>query len=132
MMRLLAGAGLLILAMAGCGGAGPGATPASSTGPALGSEFTLRVGERAVVEDLGVGFDAVREDSRCPRGKQCVWEGDAIVVVSLASPPNGASTTAELHTNPKFARTTEYARYRVELVDLNVPGDALTVRVTGR
>jgi len=50
----------------------------------LGSSFRLVDGES--VEELGtLRFEAVTEDSRCPTGVDCVWEGEATVQISLYS-----------------------------------------------
>lgn len=71
-----------------------------STGPEVGEAFTLKPGETVTLELDGVGvrFVRVSEDSRCPTRVQCVWAGDAAVVIEIVPP---ASDTAEhsLHTN---------------------------------
>jgi hypothetical protein len=43
----------------------------------LGEEFSLRIGESAGIngEALRIKFVEVTEDSRCPTGVVCVWEG---------------------------------------------------------
>ncbi|MFC1932604.1 hypothetical protein ACFLXU_03105 [Chloroflexota bacterium] len=43
----------------------------------LGQEFSLRIGESASIrgEELQVRFLEVTEDSRCPTGVVCIWEG---------------------------------------------------------
>jgi hypothetical protein len=58
---------------------------AQSLRVAMGSVFKLPVGGSAQIEGtaLQVGFDAVTSDSRCPKGEQCVWAGDAAVRVWL-------------------------------------------------
>lgn len=45
----------------------------------LGREFILPVGYTAVIdgENLGVKFNAVTQDSRCPKGVTCIWAGEA-------------------------------------------------------
>jgi hypothetical protein len=66
----------------------------------LGESFVLGVGQSARIEAeaLDVGFDGVTADSRCPKGEQCIWEGDATVRVWLqrASEPK---KVYELHTS---------------------------------
>lgn len=66
----------------------------------LGESFVLGVGQSARIEAeaLDVGFDDVTADSRCPKGEQCIWEGDATVRVWLqrASEPK---KVYELHTS---------------------------------
>jgi hypothetical protein len=65
---------------------------------ALGRKFSLRVGESAQVEGEGleIGFESVVADSRCPKGEQCIREGEATIRVWLRKAP-GARETQELH-----------------------------------
>jgi hypothetical protein len=45
----------------------------------LNTQFTLPVGQTAVLKDTGISFkfDAVTGDSRCPSGVQCIQAGNA-------------------------------------------------------
>lgn len=63
--------------------------------------FRLRVGESTRTEggEWEIGFEGVSADSRCPKGEQCVWAGDATVRVWLKK-AGGARSTHELHTAP--------------------------------
>ena len=72
------------------------------TGPEVGSEFTLELGERATLDAVhaSVRFLAVSEDSRCPSQVQCVWAGDGAVVLEIA-PAEGDAAEDTLHTNPE-------------------------------
>lgn len=60
--------------------------------------FTLAPGESVEIEgaDLRVRFLEVRGDSRCPADVECVWEGDAEVVVETVR--EGLSRVWHLHT----------------------------------
>ena len=94
----------------------------SATGPndvRLAEEFTLAPGESARIqgESLTVAFDSVTSDSRCPTNVNCVWEGDAVVAVTL-SQPGRERATVELHTSGRFARTAGYGDLEVALVTL--------------
>lgn len=73
----------------------------SGTQPNLGDEFSLGVGERAAIPALAlsVRFVAVPDDSRCPSRAQCIWAGDAMVLLETA-PLDGDAKTDTLHTNP--------------------------------
>lgn len=77
----------------------------SVTGPSLGDQFTLRVSESVTVNSLPhhsmaawVHFVGVVEDSRCPSQVQCVWQGDAEVVVESALVRGGARGEVRLDT----------------------------------
>ena len=84
----------------------------------VGDTVRLRIGESFVVteEDVTIHFDAVIEDSRCPTGVTCVWEGDG--VVKLTASKNGQNVSLELHTHPNFAGEGSAHGCRIRLVGL--------------
>jgi hypothetical protein len=51
----------------------------------LGQEFSLSISQSAVIagEDLEITFEEVSEDSRCPEGAVCVWEGRVVCFVKI-------------------------------------------------
>lgn len=91
---------------------------------ALGEEFALAAGEAARVrgEALTVRFESVPADSRCGKGEQCVWEGDATVRLSLQK-GSEAPKTLDLHTS-KRARSSESSQSSAAV-------DAYSVRLVG-
>jgi hypothetical protein len=90
--------------LAACASAGSG--PAAPT-PAVNEEFTLAPGQTAVVNDakISLTFETVREDSRCPSDVQCVWEGDAVVVLKVKTTAD--EVTREVHTQGGESRPRE-------------------------
>ena len=54
-------------------------------GVSIGEEFSLHIGESASVrgEELQISFLEVTEDSRCPRGVTCIWEGRVSCLVEI-------------------------------------------------
>lgn len=104
----------------------------ASAQAAFSTTVKLHLGQQVVLagENLSVGFDSVRDDSRCPPDVQCIWAGDATVLVSLAKPATGPRTVVELHTNPQFPGSADYAGYHVVLRKLNTAGDQLTLSIT--
>jgi hypothetical protein len=94
--------------------------PSAPRAAALDESFSLRVGESARIEAeaLQIGFEGVRADSRCPRGEQCIWEGDAIVRVWLQK-DSRTKETCELHTSTKKQGEVSYLGYVVRLVRLD-------------
>jgi hypothetical protein len=126
-MKLLAP--LCVLLVLGCAPApAPGTAAPSPSSVAPGTDFALKLGQSRTVTGIDVGFDSVLSDSRCKPGVQCVWEGDAVVAVSLTGGEDGRKG-AELHSNDRFPRTADHSGHRVELVSLNAPADEITVRV---
>jgi len=76
----------------------------TTTGPRVGDEFELKVGESIVLDDIGVwlAFGGVSSDSRCPSQGMCVWAGDAAVLVEVAPFPDVLKADSKidtLHTN---------------------------------
>lgn len=63
----------------------PSAVPADLLAAAVGVPFEVPLGGSFAVGDTGVtvGFSAVPEDSRCPDGVQCLWQGRAVVSVEV-------------------------------------------------
>lgn len=53
----------------------------------LDESITLAVGEAAMVEGtpLTIRFVEVEEDSRCPTGVDCVWEGVAVTLLEVSA-----------------------------------------------
>ena len=52
----------------------------------LGEEFSLKSGQTAVIsgENLKIEFIEVTEDSRCPKGATCIWEGRVTALVEIS------------------------------------------------
>lgn len=85
---------LLILATGGCSGSSSESAP-EVRASATGEPFVLAQGESVEVVKHALQFLDVVEDSRCPEGVTCVWEGRAKVRLS-ASNPQGLSATQVL------------------------------------
>jgi len=69
----------ILLATSGCGG-GP-----SDIKARINEEFSLSMGQRALIvgENLGIRFEEVTEDSRCPREVTCIWAGRVTCMVEI-------------------------------------------------
>ena len=85
-----------------------------------GKEFSLRIGESAKIkgEDLQVRFLEVTEDSRCPAGVTCIWEGRVSCLVEITygkSPERVTLTEPGLTDFPSRQAFHEYTlAYHVE------------------
>ena len=117
-LSMLSLAGLVVA----CGGGGttitpPPATPAPAVGATaagaaaqlsvtMGQQFPLHVGQSASVAGVSsvITLRAVRNDSRCPAGTQCVQAGNAEVVLDVAQ-GGGAPSSVTLNTTPAGERT---------------------------
>jgi hypothetical protein len=100
---------VVVLILCGCAAkAGPK--------PALGATFILRYGERATIstERLSLTFQKVLEESRCPAGVTCIWEGNARIVLKAERPPAAASML-ELNTSGRYPAEAAYEGYTVRL-----------------
>jgi hypothetical protein len=110
-MRVLVCGVLLAAALAGGGCASADDSAGEEkpvTSATTNGETTLKVGEKSG----GMTFTAVTADSRCPRSVQCVWAGDATVVITGADGPH------ELHVNAE-PKSATIDGTRVELVRLD-------------
>ena len=87
----------------------------------LDQSFTLHIGERALINDVGLSIEFVEvpADSRCPSNALilCVWEGDGAVLIE-ATASSGGSLVDTLHTNLE-PRTLDVASITLELVSLD-------------
>lgn len=43
----------------------------------------LMYGKTISIEDLEFKFVAIESDSRCPKGVQCIWAGEAVVLIDV-------------------------------------------------
>jgi len=59
----------------------------------------------------------VVSEGRCPKGVQCIWEGDAAVELRVA-PAGGDAQTITLHTNDRFERQAVIGGVTVRLEQL--------------
>jgi hypothetical protein len=104
----------LTLALAAC------ASNPTGTEVATGSEFLLRPGESATVEgaQLGVRFDVVASDSRCPADVVCIQLGtaEAIFTTSEAGGPEASLT---LRTSPGDGQRATVGAWTLTLVRLD-------------
>jgi hypothetical protein len=119
---------LLFLAACASGGAN---TPSPT--PALNEEFTLAPGQTASVTGTNVRltFDRVSEDSRCPTDVNCIWEGDAVVVLKVQVEAEEA--TREVHTQGREPRSRKapVGDYVVTLVRLDpAPRSTTTIEAS--
>src|SRR4030042_1368138 len=53
---------------------------------ALNNEFSLAIGQTAELpeEQLTIEFKGIQEDSRCPRGATCIWQGRVSCVLQVS------------------------------------------------
>ena len=81
----------------------------------LGQSFALKLGRQAAVssEKLRIRFASVPQDSRCPKGEQCITAGEARVALEV-SVGDAAPTAVELGTSEEV----DVAGFQVRLVGL--------------
>lgn len=68
-------------------------------------------------DKVKICLDSVYNDSRCPNGIQCIWEGDALADFTMTS----AKTTNRftLHSNTKFQNDTIIEGISIKLIQIN-------------
>lgn len=99
-----------------------GAQAAAQTTTAAGHEFELQAGEVVRFDGgrLRIRFARVASDSRCPVDVDCVWAGNAEVLLELRASGRRGTKTVRLNTNPSPERPGEaqYGRYTIKLTGL--------------
>jgi hypothetical protein len=85
----------------------------------LGREFTLKVGEQVSIreEGLKISFSLVKEDSRCPKGVNCIWAGNGKILLQV-SKGRGKAASVELNTGIE-PRQLRFQNYNIKLVNLD-------------
>ena len=130
-MRVTCCAVALVAVLAGCG------SPPTAPSP-LDARLSVAYGQTVSIGDPGttVRFDAVVEDSRCPADAMCVWEGRAVVRLTVVDA--GRETPVEIGSLPASARLATAGSIRVEWVQLEPypfagrPSDQAEYRLTIR
>ena len=105
---------IAVLLTTGC--SGNPAAPVVSTG----REFQVRAGESASIQgtNLGLRFESVASDSRCPADAVCVTMGDAVAVFS-ATQGGRAAQRLSLHTQPGEGQQGRVGDWALTLVRLD-------------
>lgn len=98
---------------------------------ALGQEFEIKIGENIWIanELLKIKFQSVAEDSRCPEGVACVWQGNGKVVLHVMK-ARRRPMVMMLNTTLK-PKEALYRGYEVKLVRLD-PQRKKNVRIRQR
>lgn len=81
---------------------------------------------RAPRSRLTVRFTELVEDSRCPKGTNCVWAGEGKIKIAV-SKSGGRGQTFELSTMERND-TASFGGYQIRLVDLR-PQPGMNVRI---
>jgi hypothetical protein len=131
---LLASVLTLVLAgfaASGCGAPRPVTADPHPSGTApmtdvpLGEPFEIARGAAVTVEGHRLRFEAVREDSRCPAGTTCVWEGKAVAAFSFVGTRSIGEMVIEIpgfatvETEPRDVQTVTRGAYRFTLLALD-------------
>jgi hypothetical protein len=66
--------------------------------------------------NISILLDSVTQDSRCPTGVECFWEGNAAARFIFAV--NNDSTKFSLNTASSFRRDTTIAGFKIKLLEL--------------
>lgn len=67
--------------------------------------------------DVRICLDSVFNDSRCPTGVVCVWEGDAVAAFTLTKNKN--TKRFNLHANTKYRNDTLIDGIRIKLINVS-------------
>ena len=98
-----------------------GYIPATETSitASLGEAFDIKVGQKASIfsQQLTLKFLSVSEDSRCPQGTICMWEGNGKVNIEVTA-TGQTSYVVELNTAMSLESEATYLNYTIALLDL--------------
>jgi hypothetical protein len=109
-----------------------GQVAASAQAARVGREFNIKVGRVVTLDGGGLRIRLARvaSDSRCPVDVNCVWAGNAEVLVEVGGRDWKKRRTLGLNTNASPERPGEvrYGRYTLKLVGLT-PQPRSTVKI---
>ena len=91
--------------------------PRAQQSPVVKSVVTFGKSVKPSGTEVTVSFDALVEDSRCPTGANCIWAGDAAVVISVST-PGASSGKYTLHSSSQFVHEVEHDGNRVTLLEV--------------
>ncbi|MGH8477726.1 MAG: hypothetical protein ACRER2_18500 [Methylococcales bacterium] len=108
------------------------ATPPEQKNPKAGESFEMKIGDSHTLGggNLSFQFDSVPEDSRCARGRVCIWAGNAVVVLKFIDSKESLNTYSKPHEIIK-------GPYNITLVSLSpypdgnytIPQDSYTIQL---
>ena len=86
-----------------------------------GQQFAIKVGQELKLADadLQVKFVAVSQDSRCPADVNCVWAGQAEVVLNVKHNNCTSALTLTLPKNNQASDEGKAGGFRLKLVKLD-------------
>ncbi len=70
----------------------------------LGEPFSLQLGQQVQSERNALQFTSVKEDSRCPKYTNCLWEGQVVVQLMLGDKDRQAIDLALRPNEPAAAQ----------------------------
>lgn len=113
---------LTCLALAGCGADpllnqdGPDPGDPAPVRVSVGDTIRLTPGATAEVGETGlrISFERIVEDSRCPKGVECVWSGDAVARLRVSA-SGGVEAPVDLHTDLS-PRESMHGAHRISLL----------------
>jgi hypothetical protein len=83
------------------------------------ADAEIKVGQEVSIssQQLTLKFLSVSEDSRCPQGTNCIWEGNGKVNIEL-TPTGQTSYVVELNTVMSLKSEATYLNSKISLLDL--------------
>ncbi len=90
----------------------------TDAGP-LGQPFSMRTGQTVRVDrgNLSLTFTGVTNDSRCPKGLDCLVAGEATVVIS-ARLANGESAALTIKVPAGEGAASQFQGYSITIIEL--------------
>lgn len=96
-----------------------GANAQTNQKVSVSKEIKVNLGKTVAVkgEGLKLQFVSVTNDSRCPEGETCIWEGDAEILIKVSKAKKAASSI-KLHSNATSDQSRDYGQYTIKLIAL--------------
>lgn len=85
----------------------------------LNDTIRLKLWESKAIKkknDVKVTFNRIAEDSRCPMGDNCIWEGNAVAEIIISK--DSESEILTLNSNPSMEKSGNAYGYNVKLISV--------------
>ncbi len=90
--------------------------------------LNLQINKSAKLNGLNIEFMELVGDSRCPKGVQCSWAGNAQAVFLITGKSSAETVTLNTHGGDKYSQSAYVAGYEITLKDIK-PYPATNIKI---
>ena len=109
------------------------ATPEVAEKPMVHNEpsndpVAIKVNQSIKFDDLTIEFMQLAGDSRCPKGVQCAWAGNAQVVLLVSDSKTAQTVSLNTHGGERYPKKANFGNKQLELISVK-PYPATNIKI---